>query len=82
MRQKPLALVQSSFVASEDNTAPVLPIFDLSSSEIEERKSILAALASAAGNQSRAAQLLGVSRSTLLNRLDAYRIRRPRKRPG
>ncbi|HEY3500207.1 MAG TPA: helix-turn-helix domain-containing protein, partial [Polyangiaceae bacterium] len=32
------------------------------------------------GNQSHAAELLGVSRSTLLNRLNVYRIRRPRRR--
>jgi transcriptional regulator with GAF, ATPase, and Fis domain len=57
------------------------PLFALTGKELAERRSIVNALARAAGNQSRAAVLLGVSRSTLLSRLDAYRIRRPRKRP-
>ena len=50
-----------------------------------ERKRILEALEQSAGNQSRAAELLGVSRRTLLNRLDAYNVARPRKpapKPG
>ncbi len=59
-----------------------MPVLNLSTEELAERNRILEALAQSAGNQSRAAALLGVSRSTLLNRLDAYRIRRPRKRPG
>jgi DNA-binding NtrC family response regulator len=51
----------------------------LSAEELAERQRILDALATCAGNQSKAAELLGVSRSTLVNRLNAYRIRRPRK---
>ncbi|HEY8944675.1 MAG TPA: sigma 54-interacting transcriptional regulator [Polyangiaceae bacterium] len=58
-----------------------LPISDLSAQELEERQRILDALAASAGNQSKAASKLGISRSTLLSRLDAYRIGRPRKRP-
>jgi DNA-binding NtrC family response regulator len=57
------------------------PIIDLGPEELAERKRILTALAECGGNQRSAAALLGISRSTLLNRLDAYRIRRPRKRP-
>ncbi|HEU4577823.1 MAG TPA: sigma-54 dependent transcriptional regulator [Polyangiaceae bacterium] len=53
----------------------------LSPLEQAQRQSIVEALAETGGNQIRAARLLGVSRSTLLNRLDAYRLRRPRKRP-
>jgi two-component system response regulator AtoC len=45
----------------------------------QERTRILAALAKASGNQTIAASLLGISRRTLLNRLDEYAIPRPRK---
>ncbi|MCX4246788.1 sigma 54-interacting transcriptional regulator [Paraliomyxa miuraensis] len=45
-----------------------------------ERRRILDALEHCAGNQTRAAKLLGISRNTLLARLDQYGIARPRKR--
>jgi two-component system response regulator AtoC len=48
--------------------------------EALERKRIIDALARAAGNQSRAAELLGISRRTLVSRLDAYALPRPRKK--
>ena len=44
-----------------------------------ERERILAALDACAGNQSRAARALGISRKVLLARLDRYGVRRPRK---
>jgi two-component system, NtrC family, response regulator AtoC len=47
--------------------------------EALERKRILDALAECAGNQTKAAKMLGMSRRTLLNRLDSYAIARPRK---
>jgi DNA-binding NtrC family response regulator len=48
--------------------------------EDEERARIYAALDRCAGNQTQAAQLLGMSRRTLINRLEKYAMPRPRKR--
>ena len=45
----------------------------------DERTRIKAALERCAGNQTRAARLLGISRGTLLNRLNEYDLPRPRK---
>jgi DNA-binding NtrC family response regulator len=48
-----------------------------------ERQSIIDALARANGHQATAAKLLGISRRTLINRLEQYQLPRPRKRsPG
>jgi transcriptional regulator with PAS, ATPase and Fis domain len=44
-----------------------------------ERKRIEQALSEARGNQTRAAEILGISRRTLVSRLDAYGMPRPRK---
>ena len=44
-----------------------------------ERDHILAVLAECGGNQSRAAKVLGISRTTLVTRLNAYGIPRPRR---
>ncbi|AUX26393.1 sigma-54 dependent transcriptional regulator [Sorangium cellulosum] len=46
-----------------------------------DRRRVLEALEQSAGNQTRAAKLLGISLRTLINRLDEYGIPRPRKRP-
>ncbi len=46
-----------------------------------EREKILAALESCNGNQTRAAKRLGISRSTLVLKLDLYGVPRPRKSP-
>jgi transcriptional regulator with PAS, ATPase and Fis domain len=45
-----------------------------------ERRRIIAALKSAEGNQSKAAEILGISRRTLLTKLDVHKLPRPRKR--
>jgi two-component system, NtrC family, response regulator AtoC len=66
--------------AALSSGAAELPIIDLTAEELAERGRIIAALDECGGNQSLAAELLGVSRSTLLNRLNAYRIRRARRR--
>src|SRR5690606_2940242 len=47
-----------------------------------ERQRIMAALEANGGNQTLAAKQLGISRRTMLNRLDAYAIPRPRKGKG
>jgi two-component system response regulator AtoC len=44
-----------------------------------ERERIVAALEACAGNQTRAAQALGISRRTLVYRLDLFGLARPRK---
>ncbi len=45
-----------------------------------ERSQLLAALEACAGNQTRAAQMLGISRTTLVHKLAVHRIPRPRAR--
>jgi DNA-binding NtrC family response regulator len=45
-----------------------------------ERRRILEALDQCAGNQTRAAELLGITRRALILRLEAYGVPRPRKR--
>ena len=45
----------------------------------DERQRVLDALDACAWNQTRAAERLGISRRTLLNRLDEFQIKRPRK---
>jgi transcriptional regulator of acetoin/glycerol metabolism len=47
-----------------------------------ERERIIAALAACAGNQTRAAELLGMSRRTFVTRLDELDVPRPRKAKG
>jgi transcriptional regulator with PAS, ATPase and Fis domain len=44
-----------------------------------ERRRIVEALEACAGNQTRAAKLLGISRATLVTKLGIHRIQRPRK---
>jgi DNA-binding NtrC family response regulator len=47
--------------------------------EALERERIMKALADCGGNQTQAAEMLGISRRTLLRRLDEYNVPRPRK---
>jgi two-component system, NtrC family, response regulator AtoC len=47
-----------------------------------EKQRVLEALAQAGGNQKRAAEILGIARGTLVARLEAFGIARPRKRGG
>ena len=45
-----------------------------------ERDRIITALNACAGNQSRAAEMLGMPRRTFVNKLDLYKIPRPKKK--
>ena len=47
---------------------------------LTERDKIITALNACAGNQSRAAEMLGMPRRTFVNKLDLYRSRAPRRR--
>jgi DNA-binding NtrC family response regulator len=64
--------------ASADESTNVLSHEQLGQ-VITERDRIIQALDQCAGNQTRAARLLGISRQTLSSRLDAFNIPRPRK---
>ncbi|HWO10228.1 MAG TPA: sigma 54-interacting transcriptional regulator, partial [Polyangiaceae bacterium] len=46
----------------------------------EERTRLIAALDSCAGNQTRAAQMLGISRRQLISRIEFWQLPRPKKR--
>lgn len=58
------------------------PAAEETSDDGDERRRIIDALTRCAGNQSQAAKLLGISRRTLVSRLDRYAIPRPRDRPA
>ena len=53
-------------------------VAQLTGEEREQRRELLDALERCSGNQTRAAKLLGISRTTLVNRLKLFRIARPR----
>jgi transcriptional regulator with GAF, ATPase, and Fis domain len=44
-----------------------------------DRDAIVRALDACAGNQTKAAQLLGIGRRTLINRIERYGLPRPKK---
>ena len=50
--------------------------------EPDERQRVIDALAAAEGNQTLAAEILGVSRRTLIHRIEEYELPRPRKKGG
>jgi len=68
-----------------DPTQPPLPRPNVDSGSLKdavsdlERQRILDALRACGGNQTKAAEMLGISRRTLVNRLDQYDLPRPRK---
>ena len=68
-----LALSRVKPGAAPASVAPASP------AEADERQRITNALEACAGNQTRAAKLLGVSRATLVTKLAIHRFPRPRK---
>ena len=63
----------------EEPPVPSSEVLPPASGPEDERSRVIWALDRCAGNQTRAAALLGISRRTLINRLDAFGIQRPRK---
>ncbi len=73
-------------VAEAPQTAPQAHLYQaeapaqgLSEAQLEERARVVSALQHSGGNQTRAARRLGVSRQTLVKKLDRYGLPRPRK---
>jgi DNA-binding NtrC family response regulator len=67
-------------VADAVSSRTTLPPPSTLGDEERERRKIVEALEKCAGNQTQAAQLLGMARRTLVSRLDAFNIARPRKK--
>jgi DNA-binding NtrC family response regulator len=65
--------------ATGATAAPDAPPAVVNGSDDPERARVLEALAACAGNQSRAARRLGISRKALIARLDRFGVARPRK---
>ncbi|CAN5892019.1 hypothetical protein BH11MYX2_BH11MYX2_33890 [soil metagenome] len=73
----PVEKMRGTFVRTASGTKD--PVSPRVLSDAQERARVMEALEQAGGNQSQAASLLGVSRRTLINRLDQYALPRPRK---
>lgn len=73
------AAPEASVAVAQPSDSRVVPP---DSSEADERARIIAALDACAGNQTKAAEQLGISRRTLVHRLDIYGLPRPRKKRG
>ncbi|HEY2515421.1 MAG TPA: sigma 54-interacting transcriptional regulator [Polyangiaceae bacterium] len=71
-RDSPRPLRAAASPPAEPKTSPILAP--------EERARVVAALEQCDGNQTHAARVLGVSRRTLITRMEAFGLPRPRKR--
>jgi two-component system response regulator AtoC len=76
---KPVSAPRPEVLPVVDVQAPVAAKEFRSVVEDLDRRRVLDALAACGGNQTRAADMLGMSRRTLVARLDAYGLPRPRK---
>jgi two-component system, NtrC family, response regulator AtoC len=77
--ERALVLCDGAILLPEHLPAKITGTPGLSDAREPERRRILDALELCAGNQSRAAKVLGISRRTLVTRLDELDIARPRK---
>jgi DNA-binding NtrC family response regulator len=69
-------------VTKVTNSSPHLPSMPHLTSEAGragERERVIRALEACGGNQTRAARILGISRRTLINRLEEFQLPRPKK---
>jgi two-component system response regulator AtoC len=69
----------SGVLSACDPAVDTFPLDGASPTEPSERTRITEALEACAGNQSRAANLLGMSRRTLVRRISLLRLPRPRR---
>ncbi len=74
----PVEKMKTSFVREAAPPSPARVADEAVVDGDDERQRVIDALQQCAGNQTHAARLLGISRGTLLARLDAYKLPRPR----
>jgi two-component system, NtrC family, response regulator AtoC len=79
MPTRTIPAIPSAIAAAATKDAGDAATAGLTPDQIADRQKIIAALDACNGNQTRAAQQLGISRATLVNKLSIYRIPRPRK---
>jgi two-component system response regulator AtoC len=72
---EPPSDVDTATGGPEVDSSPAKPVL-----RSAEQQRIIDALAACAGNQSRAARMLGMPRRTFISKLDAYGIPRPQKK--
>jgi DNA-binding NtrC family response regulator len=77
---RPVEDVETSLVPPGDQTLlqDARVTVKLTAAELEERERIVRALAECTGNQTESAKRLGISRSTLIDRIKRFKIPRPR----
>jgi two-component system response regulator AtoC len=75
---RPAPAQPPSAPAPAATSEPEADLSFLTTEQREDRERVIAALEACVGNQTRAAKQLGISRTTLVNKLGLYRIPRPR----